>query len=164
MYCNNRNNFLSVGKLKRWGIYCCTTLFFTIASCTDKHPEPPVSLEKMTAITLDLHSAEYLSQYIKSSTGTHALDKNLDSLAVYYSGILKHYGMTLEAYQQAMHWYTNHPELLDSLYAHIIVAASELKVLHPEKTKGTPQESPQTEISDFDPGAEHGSNVENTAE
>lgn len=126
--------------LKKFEIIFSVVLLFTVASCNDKHPDPPISIEQMSAITLDLHTAEYFSQYIKTATGTHALDKNMDSLAVYYTGILKHYGMSLEDYQQAMDWYTDHPELLDSLYAHIITAASELKALHPEKAGSSLQQ------------------------
>ena len=126
--------------LQSFGIFCCAALSLTVLSCNEKHPTPPVSIEQMSAITLDLHTAEYFSQYIKTATGTHALDKNMDSLAVYYTGILKHYGMSLEDYQQAMDWYTNHPELLDSLYAHIITKASELKASHPEKTGSSLQQ------------------------
>ncbi len=110
-------------------------LCILMVSCDNKQSKPPVPVEKMRAVTMDLHTAEYYSQYVKTVSGYHALEKNTDSLAIYYVAILKHHKMSLAEYQEAMDWYIQHPKFLDSLYSEMITRASELKAKYPDEDK-----------------------------
>jgi len=95
-----------------------TYLLFFIALCslvccqTDK---PPISIDQMSKVLLDMHLAESYAQQMPKPVDHYTL-KNEDSLRKYHAGILKKYQLSEKQFLQDLHWYTNHPTLLDSVY------------------------------------------------
>jgi len=79
--------------------------------------QAPIAPEKMQAILLDIHTAEYYSQGLGKQEGTFL--KEHDSLAKFYTSILQHHQIDLAQFKTAFEWYTQHPVLLDSLYVNI---------------------------------------------
>lgn len=75
-------------------------LMSIFCACKDASEQPPVPLDTMRSIMLDIHTAEYYSQY--KNIDQSRQQKNMDSLAVYYSSIFKHYNLTFEAYKEAL--------------------------------------------------------------
>jgi hypothetical protein len=95
-------------------------LFFTvllIAAC--KRESPHLSPEKMVPILADLHLADAYSGIIRDTLKPN-LGKNYDSLAVWTKSILAAHKVSEKEFNQAMDWYRDRPEVLDSLYAKVI--------------------------------------------
>lgn len=97
-----------------------------VVSCseTDMPHFPP---GKMQAILQDLHLAEAYSTVIGQDSLHRGSERNLDSLAVYYQTIFKHYHTGNEEFQQSLLWYKQHPEGLDSIYVRMIDSLTELE-------------------------------------
>lgn len=82
---------------------------------------------KMEALLMDIHLAEaWNSVSMRDSIGQQ-LPRNYDSLATYYNGIYRHYGITAEDFKRSMDWYRAHPAELDSIYSHLNEKLSELE-------------------------------------
>lgn len=96
------------------------------SSCKQGVEKPPLPEEKMQQVLLDIHLAETYSLGLGDST-RNRFEKNYDSLAVFYRSILKHHGLTFEAFNDALSWYRERPEAIDSLYVKVINRLSELK-------------------------------------
>lgn len=87
---------------------------------------PPVPAEKMQKVLLDLHVAEVYSSMLDDSLH-QARNKNMDSLAGYYSDVFAHHHITREEFAQGVEWYKKHPSEMDSLYKNLVRAAGEME-------------------------------------
>lgn len=98
-----------------------------IAACSNEETisQAPIAPEKMQAILLDIHTAEYYSQGLGKHDGTFL--KEHDSLAQFYTTILQHHQIDLAQFKSALDWYTQHPLLLDSVYVNVKDAATAMQ-------------------------------------
>lgn len=80
----------------------------------------------MKQVLADIHLAEAYSQGLGDST-RNRFDKNYDSLAGFYSSILKHYDLSFEDFNEAIAWYKKRPVMMDSLYAKVLTQLMEIK-------------------------------------
>lgn len=94
--------------------------------CSSKNEQAPIAPDKMQKILTDMHYAEVYSMMVNDSTHT-ARNKNNDSLVVYYKTVLNHYHMTPETFVKAVDWYRYNPDILDSVYTHMIPELSVLE-------------------------------------
>lgn len=77
---------------------------------------------------LDIHFAEaYSSIIVTDSTEKKTLNKNSDSLAVFYKQIFRKHNITAEQYERATKWYNMHPKELDSIYARMMPVLDSIK-------------------------------------
>ncbi|XZF16517.1 DUF4296 domain-containing protein [Chitinophagaceae bacterium MMS25-I14] len=115
--------------MKRQIVTLACTLVLLLAAC--KTEESHIPAGKMKQVLLDIHIAEsWSSMCVTDSLKQHpSREKNMDSLAVYYNSILKHYNITSDEFQSSMQWYQHHPDELDSVYANIIPELSKLEGL-----------------------------------
>lgn len=105
--------------------YLCFVLI-GLASCKTPKEQPPVPFRKMQDVMLDIHLAETYSQGLGDTTG-NKFEKNYDSLAVFYSSVLKHHGLSFEEFNEALEWFRERPLQMDSLYTGIIERLNTLK-------------------------------------
>ena len=110
--------------MKYYGLLALFILM--IYGCSSKTEQAPIAPDKMQKILTDMHYAEVYSMMVNDSTHS-TRNKNNDSLAVYYKMILNHYRMTPEAFVKAVDWYRYNPDLLDSVYTHMIPDLSALE-------------------------------------
>lgn len=89
-------------------------LMFGLAACAPEE-KPHLSREQMVAVLTDIHLSEVYSTLVNDSTHQMS-NKNLDSLAVYYQGVLGHHGLSMKEFEQNLHWYADHPNEMDSVY------------------------------------------------
>ncbi len=92
-----------------------------LAACNSG--KPPVAEDTMAAVLVDLHLAEARAMQIPADSNAipSGLGRNLDSLAVFYQSVLRHHDLDTASFRKALHWYTAHPEVLDSVYKKGIV-------------------------------------------
>lgn len=86
-------------------------------ACQEKVELPPVPVAKMSKILVDLQFSESYSigLGLDSLSGANQFKKNQDSLSVFYASVFKHHQLTLEQFNEAMDWYRNRPQKMDSL-------------------------------------------------
>lgn len=100
-------------------------LFIAGAVSCRQEPEP-LPMDKMSHLLLEMHVAESFAQYAPKDSSRHEL-KNRDSLARYYSLILKENGLNEEDFRRSMAYYKKRPDLLDSIYQQILADLSILQ-------------------------------------
>lgn len=101
-----------------------------LAGCKTNKENAPISREKMTSILLDVHFAEAYSSMLKSdSLQKKHNNKNIDSLALFYKQILNKHQVSIDLFDSAMKWYSNHPQEMDSVYTHILPVLDSLKTI-----------------------------------
>jgi hypothetical protein len=98
-----------------------------MSSCAENEPRP-VPREKMTEIMTDIYLAEVYSTLVSDSTGI-SVNKNKDSLALYYKSVLSHHGITLDEFSNSLRWYSDHPNELDSVYINVLNELSTMEGL-----------------------------------
>ena len=104
--------------------YIAILLLCLLAACNSEEVEKaPVDTKKMTSILTDLQLAEVYSSMVDDSLH-RIMPKNQDSLAVYYTEVLAHHGLTEEEFNEAIDWYKSHPMLLDTVYKNMVSALS----------------------------------------
>ena len=110
-----------------------TALFISVFSCKQESNEhlPPAQMEQ---IMFDIGIAESYSTKSRDNTNFGGV-KNMDSLAVYYTEILKHHKVTADQFRQSLNWYKNHADDMDSLYTHLSVKADQLNAEESRKKK-----------------------------
>ena len=81
----------------------------------------------MEEVLLDIHLAEAYSTFVPKDTAVRVTEKNMDSLAVYYSRIFDSHNITREQFVSSMKWYKEHPQELDSVYTRMIPHISEME-------------------------------------
>ncbi|HPI53301.1 MAG TPA: DUF4296 domain-containing protein [Chitinophagaceae bacterium] len=103
------------------GLLACMIL--GIYSCTETKPK--LSVDKMTNLLLELHLAESYAQQIRIDTLGRSMP-NQDSLRSMNAALLKKYQVSEGDVEQSLQWYSQQPELLDSMYQQML---SELAVM-----------------------------------
>jgi plasmid replication initiation protein len=96
----------------------------------------------MSALLLDIHFAEAYSSILPKDSNTQAASlsgKNLDSLAMYHQAIFSKHKINIQDWEQALKWYTQHPQELDSVYAHILPILDSLKTINIPTTEVNPK-------------------------
>lgn len=112
--------------MKSTSIILWLLLLFGLYSCKQGKETPPVPEEQMQQVLLDIHLAETYSQGLGDST-PNRFQKNYDSLAGFYTSILKHHNMSLASFNEAMAWYRERPSRIDTLYGKVLTSLNELK-------------------------------------
>lgn len=102
--------------------------FLFVLACQKAEPIP---LKKMSEILLKMHIAEGYAQVMPKGENSTAF-KNLDSLLMYDSMILKEYKISKQQFQASIQYYKKKPELLDSIYQ---IMLSEVAVLQAKNNK-----------------------------
>lgn len=106
------------------------TLLFIVGfsiSCTQEE-EKPIPRDKMTEVMTDIYLAEVYSSIVNDSTGL-SVNKNEDSLALYYKSVLNHHNVSLEEFSNSLRWYSDHPTELDSVYINLLNELSTMEGL-----------------------------------
>jgi len=101
-------------------------LSFSCSRPNENHLPP----QKMQQVLLDIHLAEGYSMTLHPDSNKRNIERNMDSLAVFYRSILKHHNVTQQGFLQSMDWYKRHPEELDSVYAEILPEMSKLEATY----------------------------------
>jgi hypothetical protein len=91
---------------------------------------PPLGRAKMQQILFDIHLAEAYSMSLHADTTRRNIERNKDSLAVFYRSVFQHHHITQKEFEQSMRWYLGHPEDLDSVYTRMIPEMSKLEALY----------------------------------
>jgi hypothetical protein len=116
-------------------------LAILLCSCgINKQDHAPINREKMSALLLDIHFAEAYSSILPKDSNTQAASlsgKNLDSLALYHQAIFSKHKINIQDWEQALKWYTQHPQELDSVYASILPVLDSLKTINIPTTEDT---------------------------
>lgn len=89
------------------------------SACKQGVGAPPIHRDKMVQIMTDIHLAEVYSTMVNDSAGG-ITNKNMDSLAVYYSKIFKSHEVTEEDFKESMDWYTRNVTELDTVYINML--------------------------------------------
>lgn len=100
-------------------------LLLVFSACTPKRSEPPIPLDSLENILLDVHLAESYS--IGLGDSAHRQDKNRDTLAFFYRSVLAHHQIDLQRFLSAMDWLKEHPDAADSLYKRMTERIGTLK-------------------------------------
>jgi hypothetical protein len=96
-------------------------------SCNSfRKDEAPMPAAKMRQIFMDLHVAEAYSSMLDDSLHV-SRNKNIDSLAVFYTDVFAHHNVTREQFMNGVDWYRRHPEAMDTFYKGLIEDASILE-------------------------------------
>ncbi|MEZ5016779.1 MAG: DUF4296 domain-containing protein [Flavipsychrobacter sp.] len=90
-----------------------------LVACEPKEQPAPVSKEQMQQILTDINYAEVYSTMVNDSL-QQIMNKNKDSLAVYYNTILTHHGITMDELIESFSWYQKHPDVLEAVYQDMI--------------------------------------------
>jgi hypothetical protein len=120
----------------------------SLCACSGNKEKPPIPLQQMQSIVMDIHTAEIYSRYATKGP-TPEREKNMDSLAAYYAAILEHYHISLADYNKAFEWYTLHPDMLDSLYAGIVDTTTQLAKHYPAHSGRMHHETEEALASDM---------------
>lgn len=89
----------------------------------------------MQAILTDIHLAEaYSSLIVTDSIQKQTSNKNIDSLIYFYAQILAKHKTSVSQFEEALKWYSLHPQLLDTVYNNILPVFDSIKVKN-EKAK-----------------------------
>ena len=80
--------------------------------------EAPLPRETMVKLMTDIHLSEVYGTMVNDSLH-QSINRNMDSVAVYYKSILAHHNVTIEQFKQSLDWYSDHPLELDSVYINI---------------------------------------------
>jgi len=101
-------------------IYGCLFLLLAVCSASCGKEEKHLDPEKMQRILTDLHFAEAYSMAANPDSVQRKSQRDPDSLAVYYSIVLRHHKVTKTEFDNSLDWYKQHPQELDSVYARMI--------------------------------------------
>ncbi len=98
-------------------------------SCGIQEEKPPVEAKKMQSILTDIHLAEaYSSLIVTDSVQKQTSNKNIDSLVYFYAQILARHKTSVSQFEEALKWYSLHPQLLDTVYNNILPVFDSIKV------------------------------------
>lgn len=98
-------------------VFLSCVLWFTatFTACTEK--APPLPFKTFQVVLKELHLAEAAATVPGTSFYTAFAT---DSSARYNAQVLKNNGLTEGQFRDALAWYKDHPELLDSAYRMIL--------------------------------------------
>ncbi|PZF71442.1 DUF4296 domain-containing protein [Taibaiella soli] len=106
---------------------------FTSLAFSCKKEEPHLSQETMRSILTDIQLAETYSTMVLKDSTHPVIDKNMDSLALFYKEIFRHYNVTQEEFQSSIKWYQLHPDEIDSVYARMLGDFNKMEGSNPTK-------------------------------
>lgn len=98
----------------------CILFCLSLCSCKKEPEHPPVPIDKMKHILLDLQLAETYSLGLGPDSTISRFSKNYDSLEVFYFAILNHYHLSFAQFNEALKWYKARPEQSDSLLSLVL--------------------------------------------
>lgn len=99
-----------------------------MSACEKGEDKPEIPRDKMISIVTELHMAEVYSSMVNDSLGSFT-NKNIDSLAIYYSYILKSHDVSAEQFKQSMNWYSRNVSELDTIYINVLSELSTMEGL-----------------------------------
>lgn len=111
------------GHLKPIVVGIVASLLICFQACNES--KPTLSVAKMTNLLLEMHLAESYSQQIRIDTLGRSMP-NQDSLLSMNAALLKKYQVSEKEVEQSLQWYSQHPEMLDSMYQQML---SELAIM-----------------------------------
>lgn len=88
-----------------------------VASCSEKEL-PHLSRDTMAKVLADIHLSEVYGTMVNDSLHK-SVNRNMDSIAVYYKSILAHHNVTMEEFKSSIDWYSDHPSDFDSVYIEV---------------------------------------------
>ncbi len=103
----------------------CIVAYCLICFQSCGEPKPTLSVSKMTNLLLEMHLAESYGQQIRIDTLGRSMPIQ-DSLLSMNAALLKKYQVTEKEVEESLQWYSQRPELLDSMYQQIL---SELAIM-----------------------------------
>lgn len=92
----------------------------SLNSCKKHQEQPPVPIDKMGKVLVDIQLAETYSLGLGPDSTRSRFSKNYDSLEVFYSSILKHHNLSFAKFNEAMAWYQERPKQEDSLLSLVL--------------------------------------------
>jgi hypothetical protein len=98
-------------------LYLIILVGMVFFSCSKKPvdiPETVLSREEMVSVLVDIHLAQAL---VGINQFNDSLHYNLND---YLSSVFQMHHLTREKYARSLEFYTDHPELLDEMYADVI--------------------------------------------
>ncbi|MBS1588481.1 MAG: DUF4296 domain-containing protein [Bacteroidetes bacterium] len=100
-------------------------LIILLGACKEKEVGH-LSPAQMQGLLLDIHLAESYSMSLRPDSNHRSPEKNMDSLAVFYQSIFHKHHISDTEYRASLHWYREHPELLDSVYTNMIPTLTQM--------------------------------------
>jgi hypothetical protein len=103
--------------LKGKSLYLFILVGMIFFSCSRKPvniPETVLSREEMVSVLVDIHLAQALVGINQFNDSLHY------NLSDYLSSVFQMHHLTREKYARSLEFYTDHPELLDEMYADVI--------------------------------------------
>ena len=102
---------------------------FLLTACEADEDKAPVAKDKMQLILTDINYAEVYSTMVNDSL-QQVMNKNRDSLAMFYKDILTHHGLTMDELIESFTWYQKHPQELEKVYQDMIPDITTQQDLH----------------------------------
>lgn len=93
---------------------------FSLVACKKSQEQPPVPVDKMAEVLLDIQLAETYSLGLGPDSAVSRFSKNYDSLEVFYTAILKHHNLDFAKFNEAIIWYKKRPQQADSLFSLVL--------------------------------------------
>ncbi|MBO7502469.1 MAG: DUF4296 domain-containing protein [Bacteroidales bacterium] len=130
--------------MKQKVLLCLLVLPLLVVGC---RPRNVLSVHQMKEVLYDLHRVEGL-------LSVYGYEWQLDSTMVkYYGAVLDKHGITQAQFDSSLVWYTDHPQMFDKIYPHIIQRLeAEQKELSEQLTSGVRdlRRLPQRQVPSFD--------------
>ena len=138
--------------LKIYMILVAFALSFFISCNETKDGEliPPVSVEEMGLILLELQYAEQKSigAFPDSvDVSNKKMDRNFDSLAFFYQEVFERYDTNFETFKESLDWYKSNAKFLDQALNHAKEVLESHKI---EKPKDEEEVEKRPKVLDFD--------------
>ena len=107
-------------------------VFVLLAACKTVTTDTGVlSPAKLEPVILDLQLAEAYANTVNMQAPANAVNAQNDSFLVYRKAILSKHHISDEDYTNSMKWYAQHPEQLDTMYAHVNTKLNQLRDMKP---------------------------------
>lgn len=104
-----------------------------LQACKNKSVSYHLSPGQMQHLLIDIQAAEAYSTMVTPDSLKKGNQKNMDSLAQYYTDIFAHYHLSKEQFDENLDWYKQHPGDLDSVYNTLLTQLSSLHALYKAK-------------------------------
>ena len=108
------------------GVFFIAFLSILAVACRQQS-QPHLPPDKMQRLLFDIHLAETYSMTLHEDSTKRNVERNQDSLALFYRSIFKHHQITEKEFDESFDWYKQNPEQLDSIYASMISEMSKLE-------------------------------------
>lgn len=118
--------------LKYFRSFLLIAVFTSLAFSCNREPAH-LSQEKMQSILADMHIAETYATMVLQDSTHPVIDKNMDSLALYYKEIFRHHNVTQAEFEESLKWYQLNTDEIDSIYARMLVDFNKMEGKNPMK-------------------------------